>query len=72
MDNNRYACECGYYIILNFVFIRIFGYQAAGYTTLFCYSVNSILHYFFMRKVCKTYLDNIKPYKVKILIAITL
>lgn len=29
-------------IILNFIFIRLFGYRAAGYTTLACYMIYSI------------------------------
>lgn len=57
-------------IILNYIFIQLCGYQAAGYTTLVCYLINSIMHYFFMRKVCRTYLDDIKPYDPKILVAI--
>lgn len=58
-------------IILNYVFIQLCGYQAAGYTTLVCYMLNSTMHYFFMRKVCKVYLDDLKPYDPKILILIT-
>lgn len=58
-------------VILNYIFIILFGYQAAGYTTLICYSVNSLLHYYFMRKVCKAYLDDIKPYNARILVAIS-
>ena len=58
-------------VILNYIFIRLFGYQAAGYTTLVCYSVNSAMHYYFMRKVCKTYLNDIKPYNPKTLVLIT-
>lgn len=57
-------------IILNYIFIQLCGYQAAGYTTLVCYLINSIMHYFFMRKVCRTYLDDMKPYDPKILVAI--
>ncbi len=56
---------------LNLVFIRLFGYQAAGYTTLFCSALNSFLHYHFMRRVCKTYLDNVKPYNPRVLILIS-
>ncbi len=40
-------------IILNYIFIQIFGYIAAGYTTLACYMLFSGGHYFFMRKVLK-------------------
>lgn len=57
-------------IVLNYIFIQLCGYQAAGYTTLVCYLLNSVMHYFFMRKVCKTYLDDIRPYNSKILILI--
>ena len=58
-------------VLLNYIFISIFGYQAAGYTTLICYIVNSGMHYYFMRKVCKTYLDGIRPIKRGILLLIT-
>lgn len=33
-------------IVLNFIFIKIFGYIAAGYTTLFCYIALAGTHYF--------------------------
>lgn len=59
-------------IILNYIFIRLFGYIAAAYTTLICYIINSSMHYYFMRKVCKTYLNNLKPYSPITLIFITL
>lgn len=38
-------------IVLNLLFIPVFGYIAAGYTTLFCYVLFSGGHYFFMKKV---------------------
>ena len=59
-------------IALNYVFIQLFGYQAAGYTTLICYLINSWLHYYFMRKICKIYLHDLKPYSLKILLSITI
>lgn len=37
-------------IIMNYMVINIFGYQAAAYTTLICYILFSILHYIFMKK----------------------
>ena len=40
-------------IILNWVFIKIYGFIAAGYTTLVCYVVYSIVHYIFMVNICK-------------------
>ncbi|MBR0512927.1 MAG: oligosaccharide flippase family protein [Clostridia bacterium] len=52
-------------IILNAVFIPVFGFVAAGYTTMVCYVIFGVLHYFFMRKVCKEYLDGYKIYDWK-------
>ena len=40
-------------ILLNYLMIPIFGYLAAGYTTLFSYVVFGIVHYVFMRLVCR-------------------
>lgn len=39
-------------IILNSVAIPIYGFIAAGYTTLFSYIVVMILYYSFMKKIC--------------------
>lgn len=49
-------------IILNYIFIPIFGYFAAGYTTLFCYVLFSFVHYIFMQVVCKRKLNGDKLY----------
>ena len=57
-------------IILNALFIPRFGYVAAGYTTLACYVLFGILHYFFMRKVCEMYLENYVVYDWKIIFGI--
>ncbi len=38
-------------IILNYIFIKIFGYVAAGYTTLACYIIFAVAHYFFHKRV---------------------
>lgn len=40
-------------IILNAVFIPLFGFVAAGYTTLVCYVLYSLVHWLFMLKICK-------------------
>ncbi|MGN1114623.1 MAG: oligosaccharide flippase family protein [Oscillospiraceae bacterium] len=48
-------------IVLNLIFISLFGYYAAGYTTLASYIVYSIGHYFFSKKVC---LENIGSFEV--------
>ena len=52
-------------IVLNIVFIRWFGYMAAGYTTLFCYIVYSVGHYLFMIKVCAACCHADYPYESK-------
>jgi O-antigen/teichoic acid export membrane protein len=58
-------------IILNFIFIRQFGYIAAGYTTLICYAVYAVMHYIFMTKICNEYLDREQPYDMKKIAGIT-
>lgn len=40
-------------LVLNFIFIRIFGYIAAAYTTLICYIIYCYMHNIFSRKVCR-------------------
>jgi O-antigen/teichoic acid export membrane protein len=45
-------------IILNYFFIPIYGFYAAGYTTLFCYFLYSLSHYIMHRIILKK--ENIK------------
>lgn len=40
-------------LLLNYVFIKMFGYYAAGYTTLVCYIILAYVHYLFYQKVLK-------------------
>lgn len=40
-------------IILNLVLLPIYGFVVAGYTTLICYILFAIMHYIFMKRVCK-------------------
>lgn len=40
-------------VITNYIFIKIFGYIAAGYTTLFSYACYFFLHFFISRKLVK-------------------
>lgn len=46
-------------IVLNFALIPVFGYIAAGYTTLFSYIALSILHYFFLNSIQKEELGGV-------------
>lgn len=43
----------GINLILNYIFIRLFGYMAAAYTTLFSYIVLASLQAMWSKKVCK-------------------
>jgi len=51
-------------VVLNFICIRIFGYQAAAYTTLVCYILYCLFHYLNMRHIEKE-----KIYDAKLLVA---
>ena len=55
---------------LNYVFIRMFGYIAAGYTTLFCYFVYCVMHYIMMRRILKKELPDTRLYDMKIIFLI--
>ena len=59
-------------IVLNYIFINIFGYKAAGYTTLVCYIIYCIGHYLFMNKVCDQCCDGVRPYSLKKIMGITI
>ena len=58
-------------IILNWCLIPVFGYFAAGYTTLFCYIMFALAHYGFMRLVCRKYLNGAKVYDGKVILALS-
>ncbi len=58
-------------IVLNAAFIPVFGYIAAGYTTLVCYFVYTAFHYCSMRIICREHLDNVRVYNTRILLIIT-
>jgi O-antigen/teichoic acid export membrane protein len=45
-------------LILNYIFIRRFGYVAAGYTTLFCYVLFAVVHGFVVNYLVKQYYPN--------------
>lgn len=59
-------------LFLNYIFIDIFGYYAAGYTTLLCFMVYAAMHYIFMKKICHDYLAGVQPYCTKTFCTITL
>ncbi len=57
-------------VVLNYIFIQLYGFTAAGYTTVFCYALFSLCHYIFMRKVTRKYLDGRKVYDTKKIVLI--
>ena len=65
--------SAGLNILLNYVFIGIFGYIAAGYTTLVCYILYAIGHYFMMRWTCKKYITDYDKsiYDVRLLVVLS-
>lgn len=38
-------------IVLNYIFIKQFGFVAAGYTTVFCYIIYALIHFLYTRKI---------------------
>lgn len=59
-------------VVLNFFFIRLFGYVAAAYTTLACYVLLSVVHYVNMVAICKEKNINEKIYNTKLIVAISI
>ncbi len=59
-------------LILNYIFIPIFGYVAAGYTTLACYIAYVIGHYTFMKRVVKEHNGDVVVYRPKILLLMSI
>lgn len=47
-------------LVMNFVFIKLCGYQAAAYTTLVCYILYCLFHYLNMRHIEKEKIYNAK------------
>lgn len=46
-------------IPLNYIFIRLYGYTAAAYTTMFCYAVLAVFHYLIVKRLELSYIyDN--------------
>lgn len=61
----------GLNILLNRIFINLYGYLAAGYTTLACYIMFMFLHYIFYLKVIRQY-DLPKIYDLKFFVTIVI
>lgn len=57
-------------LILNYIFIRTYGYFAAGYTTLVCYIVYSIGHFYFSKAVCKKHMPGVELFEIQKIVLI--
>lgn len=49
-------------LILNMLLLPRFGYLSAGYVSLTCYALFLLMHYVFMRIICKNELNGIKVF----------
>ncbi|MGN0323159.1 MAG: lipopolysaccharide biosynthesis protein [Oliverpabstia sp.] len=60
-------------LILNAIFIPVYGYVAAGWTTLVCYMLLTLLHYLLMKRVCRKHQvrEQLFPEKAFLLIAVS-
>lgn len=58
-------------IVLNYMFIPMFGYIAAGYTTLLCYVIYALFHYLSMKYILKFDENDIVVFDEKKLLYIT-
>ena len=59
-------------IILNYFFIKIFGYIAAGYTTLACYVLYSLGHYLVSKVVIKKHINGVSFFNEKAILSLSL
>ncbi len=59
-------------IALNAWLIPTFGYYAAGYTTFICYFLYSMIHFIFMRLVCKKNIGDMRVYDYKAILIISI
>lgn len=59
-------------IILNYIFINLFGFLAAGYTTLACYLCYCVFHYIVMKIILRKELPGLKIYDMKSILLISI
>lgn len=52
-------------LLLNYIYIGIFGYKAAAYTTFVCYFVFCFVHYLFYRRVIRIELNGNRIYNIR-------
>lgn len=59
-------------VILNYIFIKLFGFIAAAYTTMVCYLGFSVAHYMFMMKILKRKGQDNDIYNIRYISSISL
>lgn len=59
-------------IVLNYYGIIWFGYSACAYTTLLCYALFAVGHYFFMNRVLRIEMKGVRIYDGKLFFYITI
>lgn len=57
-------------VVLNYMFINLYGYKAAGYTTLISYICFSAAHYAFMRTVSRKHAEGYCFFDIKNILAV--
>lgn len=55
-------------VVLNLIFINMFGYLAAGYTTLACYIMLSVTHYLVMNGIVKNNIGDVQLFDLKFIL----
>lgn len=58
-------------IVLNYIFIKQYGYYAAGYTTLVCYMVFSFAHYFAYKRIVSNELELENIYDIRFMMLLS-
>ena len=59
-------------VLLNYLLIPLFGFVVAGYTTLVCYMLFAVMHYAFMRKVCKEKIGGVKVFDIRFILLLSM
>ena len=55
-------------LLLNLILLPRLGFLSAGYTSLTCYAVFMLMHYLFMKQVCKTQIGGIRIFDVRFIV----
>lgn len=59
-------------VVLNFIFIDLFGYVAAAYTTLVCYMVLACVHYIAYERIKRKESIPVQLYNVKLILLLSI